>query len=177
MANFALGELLSPLDFEYLVRDLLSKDLAVELTAFAEGGDGGIDLRYSKILNDHHIVVQCKRQKSLSEEALLEERNKLEKLHLEKYYLAISSNCSVSKANLIVNLFAKWMENEAHIYDKARLNKLLDDHPDVLKHHYKLWINSSELFNSFINQSLIERSKSLFSNIKKEAKNFVKSSS
>ena len=48
MANFALGELLSPIDFEHLVRDLLSKDLSIELTTFAEGKDGGIDLRHSK---------------------------------------------------------------------------------------------------------------------------------
>lgn len=35
MANYPFEELLSPLDFEHLVRDLLSKDLGIELTAFA----------------------------------------------------------------------------------------------------------------------------------------------
>ena len=42
MANYDFQNLLSPLDFEHLVRDLLSKDLGIELSAFTEGKDGGI---------------------------------------------------------------------------------------------------------------------------------------
>ena len=47
MANYDFGNILSPLDFEHLVRDILSRDLDIELTSFSEGKDKGIDLRYS----------------------------------------------------------------------------------------------------------------------------------
>ncbi len=68
MADFALGELLSPIDFEHLVRDLLSRDLDVELTSFADGKDYGIDLRYANSKVNNGIVVQCKRQKAIGKE-------------------------------------------------------------------------------------------------------------
>jgi DNA polymerase III delta prime subunit len=174
MADFAFGELLSPIDFEHLVRDLLSKDLSVELTAFAEGGDGGIDLRYSKTINSNEIVVQCKRQKSIGKQILEAERDKLKLLKLKKYYLASSSDFSVQKTNQILEIFSKWMPNDKHIYSKNKLNILLDKHKEIFRRHYKLWINSSELFNSYINKSLIERSKFLFNSIKVESKYYVR---
>lgn len=177
MANFALGELLSPIDFEYLVRDLLSKDLSIELTAFAEGKDGGIDLRHSKTLDSNDVIVQCKRTKALSKETLINEKAKVQSLNPDKYYIATSSNVSVKKSEFILNTFSDWMENESNIYDKSRLNNLLDQNKDILRKHYKLWVNSSELFNEFINQSLIERSKSFFKTVKEDSKYFVKGES
>jgi len=177
MANFALGELLSPIDFEHLVRDLLSKDLSIELTAFAEGKDGGIDLRYSKSSHTNDIIVQCKRQNKISKSALEAEYKKLNNLKLKKYYIASSSDFSVNKTTEILSLFSKWMANDKHIYSKNRINKLLDNNEDILKKHYKLWINSSKLFDTFINKSLIERAKFLFKTIKTDGKFYVKNES
>ncbi|MGY3794666.1 nSTAND3 domain-containing NTPase [Aquimarina sp. 433] len=177
MADFALGELLSPIDFEHLIRDLLSKDLGVELTSFAEGPDGGIDLRHSMDKEDNQIVIQCKRTSQLSEKNLIKEQLKLESLKLNKYYLASSSDFSVKKTSQILTLFSKWMENESHIYGKSRINQLLDLHDDVLRKHYKLWINSSHLFNVFINNHLIQRAKFLFETIKTDSKYYVKNES
>ena len=72
MTNYDFENILSPIDFEYLIRDLLSAELNIELTAFAEGKDQGIDLRYSK-KNDSSIIVQCKRSKNISKATLEDE--------------------------------------------------------------------------------------------------------
>ena len=53
-------------EFEEFTKDLLSEEMGVSFQAFADGADGGIDLRYSACDNDRTIVVQCKRYKSVS---------------------------------------------------------------------------------------------------------------
>ena len=172
-ANFSFQEILSPYDFEILVRDLLSRDLDIELIAFAEGADRGIDLRYSTD-PDCTIVVQCKRTKDISKNQLELEAQKITKLAVAKYYLAVASELPVTKCDQILEIFSKWMSNDKHIYPKSRLNKLLDKYPEVLREHYKLWINSSELFDQFINNDLLGRSKFLREDIAQSLKYYVK---
>jgi DNA polymerase III delta prime subunit len=172
-ADFPFQEILSPYDFEILVRDLLSRDLNIELRAFAEGADRGIDLRYSTG-PDCTIVVQCKRTKDISKRQLELEAQKIAKLKVTKYYLAVASELSVTKCDQILEIFSKWMRDDRHIYPKSRLNKLLDEYPEVLRGHYKLWINSSELFDQFINNDLLGRSMFLREDIAKSLKYYVK---
>lgn len=176
MANYPFDELLSPLDFEYLIKDLLSRDLGVELTSFAEGKDKGIDLRFSKNKSEN-IIIQCKRVKSISKKQLLEELAKMNKLKFKKYYLVTSCNLSVAKTNLIKTIFKKWMKDDKNIYSKNRLNTLLESHKDIHQKHHKLWLNSSAIFNSLINQPLFERAKSLIIDLKKDYKYYVKNES
>lgn len=177
MANYDFQSLLSPLDFEHLVRDILSKDLGIELTAFAEGKDSGIDLRYSKSKKDS-IIVQCKRVKSISKEEIDEESKKIAKLNPKKYYFVVSCDLSVNKFNYIKETFKKWMkDDDSFIYTKAKLNTLLDTHKDIHQKNYKLWLNSSLIFNSLINQPLFERAKSLINDLKKDYKYYVRNES
>ncbi len=177
MADFSLQELLSPIDFEHLIRDLLSKELSVELTAFAEGADQGVDLRYSKGASREDIVVQCKRQKSISREVLLEEKKKMEELVVSEYYLATSGDLSKRKTDFILDTFSEWMSDDSSIFSKSRINQLLEVHPDILRQHYKLWINSSSIFQSLVNSSLIERASFLITNLKENYKYYVKGES
>jgi hypothetical protein len=177
MANYDFQSLLSPLDFEHLVRDLLSQDLGIELTAFAEGKDSGIDLRYSKSKKDS-IIVQCKRVKSISKEQIDEESRKITKLNPKKYYFVVSCDLSVNKFNYIKETFKKWMkDDDSFIYTKAKLNTLLDTYKDIHQKNYKLWLNSSLIFNSLINQPLFERAKSLINDLKKDYKYYVRNES
>jgi len=176
MANYSFEDLLSPLDFEHLVRDILSQDLVVELNAFAEGTDKGVDLRYSKSTKND-IIVQCKRVKNITKVLIDSEYDKIKKLNPKKYYLAISSDLSVSKIDYIKDTFQEWMSGDNNIYAKSRLNKLLDDYPEIHQKNYKLWINSSEVFNIIINKPLFERAKSLINDIKNDYKFYVKNES
>jgi len=88
-ANFDFNSLLSPYDFELLVKDLINRDLSIQLSDFGEGPDYGIDLRFSKT-SDNDFIVQCKRTKSISKKILLEEFGKISKLKPTKYFLAFS---------------------------------------------------------------------------------------
>jgi len=176
MANYTFEDLLSPLDFEHLIRDLLSKDLGTELSAFAEGKDKGIDLRYSKGA-ENNIIVQCKRVKTISKTQIDKERDNVKELNPLNYYFAISSEPSVSKVDFIKTSFKEWMSGDENIYTKSRLNKLLDDYPEIHQRNYKLWINSSEMFGSIINNPLFERAKSLINDLKNDYKFYVKNES
>lgn len=176
MANYVFEELLSPLDFEHLVQDLLSEDLGFQLTAFAEGRDGGIDLRYS-CNKKKNIVVQCKRVKTISRKQLEEEAKKLKKLKLEVYYLVFSSDLSVGKFDMIKEIFGEWISSDKNIYQRNRLNDLLDKHETIHRKHYKLWLNSANVFNNIINQPLFERANALVTTIKKNYKYYVKNES
>jgi hypothetical protein len=173
MASYTFEELLSPIDFEHLVRDLLSQDLKVELSAFAEGKDSGIDLRYAKI-NHNEIVVQCKRTKTISKSQLLIEAEKVAKIKPDNYYLVTSCDLSTKKVDQIKEVLKEWIKDDLNIYSKNRLNKLLDKHPDILQKHYKLWLNSAVIFNTLINLPLYERAKALVNDIKTNYKFFVK---
>ncbi len=176
MANYSFVDLLSPLDFEYLVRDLLSRDLNKEFMAFAEGKDKGTDLRYSKSKRNN-IIVQCKRVKAISKKELDEEVVKIQKINPKKYYLAFACDISVDFTDHILKQFSSWMTDDKNIYTKNRLNDLLDKHRDILQKHYKLWLNSAIIFNSIINQPLFERAKSLIADIKRDYKYYVRNES
>ena len=175
-SDFPFQELLSPYDFEILVRDLLSRELGIKFRAFAEGPDGGVDLRYSAD-QSNTVVVQCKRMSQISKQRLESEYRKIDKLNIEKYYLAVASELSPAKCDQIVDIFSKWMEDDRQIYSKSKLNQLLDRFPEVLKEHYKLWINSSQIFDQFINNDVLGRSTFLKENVSKSLKYYVKNSS
>jgi len=53
---------LSGIEFERLCKDILEKDLSVRLEIFAEGRDGGTDLRTWP--GGKQLIVQCKRWRS-----------------------------------------------------------------------------------------------------------------
>ena len=172
-ANYDFQTLLSPNDFEILIRDLLSRELEIELRAFSEGADQGVDLRYS-IDPSNTTVVQCKRTKSITEKKLELEARKVAKLAVVNYYLAISSELSLKKTDQILRVFSRWVKHDGHIYSKGRINGLLDKYPEALRENYKLWIGSSEIFDQFINNDLLGRSKFLKEDIAKSIKYFVK---
>lgn len=177
MANYDFQSLLSPIDFEHLVKDLLSKDLNINLNSFAEGKDKGIDLRYS-IDDKKSLIVQCKRVKSISNDVIDSEFEKVKKLNPKKYYLVFSIDLSVDKINYIKEKFKNWMKGkDDFIYTKSRLNDLLDVHQEVLRKNYKLWINSAAVFNTIINQPLYERAKSLINDIQRNNKFYVRNES
>lgn len=176
MTNYDFQTILSPLDFEYLVRDLLSKELDIEFTAFAEGKDSGIDLRYANN-KSKKTIVQCKRVKSISKAQILSELSKIKKLNPSKYYFVVSCDLSPDKFDFIKDTFGDWMEDDAYIYTRSKLNQLLEKHKSIHQRHYKLWLNTATIFNDLINTPLFERAKSLITDLKKDYKYYVKNDS
>lgn len=177
MANYDFQTLLSPIDFEHLVRDLLSRQLDIELSTFAEGADNGIDIRYCSS-PDNSIVVQCKRMKSVTKEIIDKEYEKVVKLNPNHYYFVCSNELSVSKVDYIKKKFERWMKgSDEFIYYNSKLNHLLEEFQDVHQKHYKLWLHSSSMFNAIINQPLYERAKSLINDIRRNNVFYVRNES
>lgn len=176
MTNYDFQNILSPLDFEHLVRDLLSKELEIELTTFAEGKDSGIDLRYSKGEKEN-VIVQCKRVKTLSKKQIQSELLKIKKLNPTKYFFVVSVDLSPDMFDFIQSTFKDWMETDENIYTRSKLNQLLDKHKSIHQRHFKLWLNTSSIFNDIINTPLFERAKSLITDLKKDYKYYVKNDS
>lgn len=177
MANYDFQALLSALDFEHLVRDLLSRDLNIELNTFSEGKDKGIDLRHSTNTTKQ-IIVQCKRVKNLDKADIDAEYVKIKTLNPKKYYFVCSKDLSVELFDYIKKVFKKWMkDDDSFIYTRNRLNQLLDTHIDIHQKNHKLWLNSSTIFNTLINQPLFQRAKALVSDLKKDNIFYVKNDS
>ncbi len=176
MANYDLENLLSPLDFEHLMNDIISRDLNIKLISFGEGVDAGIDLRYSKN-QDSTIVVQCKRNKYIAKNVLELEEDKIRKINPTSYYLALSCDITPAKMDQIKSIFREWMVGDENIYTRSRINDLLDKYPDIHRKNYKLWLNSATMLGSIVNHHLYDRSKALIQDIKKSIKYYVKNPS
>lgn len=141
-------------EFEEFTKDLLSEEMGMPFQAFADGADGGIDLRYSASGNDRTIIVQCKRYKSVSGlmANLAKERLKLDKMNPapKRYILSVSLDLTESKIDDIVTLFAPYIKQSSDVLTPKQLNSLLHKHPDVEKRHYKLWIASSNVLQTIL---------------------------
>ena len=63
MLNYDFQNLLSSFEFECFSRDILNAHEGLNLASFAEGRDGGIDLRYTYGRDSKTVIVQAKRYK------------------------------------------------------------------------------------------------------------------
>ena len=102
MNNYNFVELLSPLRFEQISRDLLKSEYGV-FENFAEGKDNGIDFRYSASKNNI-LIVQCKRYKSFTNllSVLKKEINKIKKMKFSTYLLVTSLDLTVANKDRII---------------------------------------------------------------------------
>lgn len=141
-------------EFEEFTKDLLSEEMGVTFQAFADGADGGIDLRYSACDNDRTIVVQCKRYKSVSGlmANLAKERLKLDEMSPapKRYILSVSLDLTEGKIDDIVTLFSPYIKQSSDVLTPKQLNSLLHKHPSVEKRCYKLWIASSNVLQTIL---------------------------
>ena len=141
-------------EFEEFTKDLLSEEMSIPFQAFADGADGGVDLRHSAGDNDRTVIVQCKRYKSVSGlmANLAKERLKLDEMNPapERYILSVSLDLTESKIDDIVTLFSPYMKQSSDVLTPKQLNSLLHKHPDVEKRYYKLWIASSNVLQTIL---------------------------
>lgn len=178
MANYTF-ETLNDKDFEDLVRDLLQKELGITLESFKRGRDSGIDLRYSKpyaLKSD--IIIQAKHWYN---SGVLKLINYLEKTEFEKvkalnprrYILATSLSLTPNNKLKLIDIFKPFIISTSDIVDSELLNNLLKKYPDVEKNHFKLWLSSTSIFQSIINNSIKGRSEFFEQKIKDRISKFV----
>ena len=171
---------LNDVEFEYLCQDIMQSKLNTVLHRFARGQDGGIDLADN--VNTNNIIVQVKHYMNSSATQLVaslkNELDKVKKLTPKQYYICCSKELSPQKVNEIYNLFSDYMTSPSNIITLNDIDDFLTDpaNIEILKKHFKLWIESTEILQDIGNTNIFIDCESLLANIKNDEKLFVKTS-
>ncbi len=183
MADYDFSTLNST-DLEELVCDLLNADRPqnsdISYRTFKEGKDRGIDILHSTPKNQYEHVGQVKHFYRTGYNGLFkvlenEELDKVKLLKPNKYILATSVDLSVSNAEKIKKLFELYIHSLRDIYGKKDLNRLLEDHDQVLTNHYKLWFSDTSILSKILNSELEFRSSAFIeSEFKRRLRIYVK---
>lgn len=174
MLNYDFRNLLSAYEFECFTRDIINAHEGLDLGSFAEGRDGGIDLRYTSD-DGETIIVQAKRYKDYNDliAVLKKEVDKVNKLNPNRYIISTSVDLTANNKQCIIDLFHPFIKSENDILGKQDLNKLLALHPDIERQYYKLWLASTEVLNTIINKDICNWSEFELNEIKDTVKTYV----
>lgn len=177
MLNYAN---LNDVEFEYLCKDIMQKKLGIELHRFAKGRDGGIDL--ADDAHKKNIVIQVKHyMKTPAAQliaALKSEVPKVESIAPKEYYVCCSKELSPGKIDEIYKLFSAYMISSKNIITLNEIDDFLNDpsNIDVLKKHYKLWIESTGILQDISNNNIFIDCETLLADIENNERRFVKTS-
>ena len=174
MLNYDFRNLLSAYEFECFTRDIINAHEGLDLGSFAEGRDGGIDLRYT-CDDGETVIVQAKRYKDYNDliAVLKKEVDKVNKLNPNRYIISTSVDLTANNKQCIIDLFHPFIKCENDILGKQDLNKLLASHPDIERQYYKLWLASTEVLNTIINKDICNWSEFELNEIKDTVKTYV----
>jgi len=175
MNNYNFGELLSPLRFEQISRDLLSEREGVVFENFAEGIDKGIDFRYSKS-KDSVLIVQCKRYNNFNNliSTLKKEVEKIKRLSFATYLLVTSLDLTDNNKEKIVKVLENKIQPK-HIITRKDLNYLLgkpSNHHIEFKYP-ELWMKSINIHQKIFHLGFLEHSKFIADKMLSSLINFV----
>ncbi len=159
MTNYDFTNILSPIDFEILSKDLLEADLDIRLENFRDGRDKGIDLRYAPAKNSARkpsgskakwinsdqpeLIVQCKRYATFSslKSALKNvELEKIAKLNPKRYILTTSASLGPQQSDDLKSPLCPFIQSTGDIYGRERLNSILERNREIERRHLKLWV-------------------------------------
>lgn len=161
-------------EFECLTRDLLQKKEGCFVESFAEGRDGGIDMRFAPV-NGGESVVQVKRYKDLGSlmRNLKKEVPKVASLAPSRYILSVSVDLTPANKAQIRKMFEPYIKSGEDILGRSDLNNLIGQFPDVEKRYYKLWLASTAVLESFINKRIENWSAFRLEQIKQDVRRYV----
>lgn len=169
---------LNDVEFEYLCQDIMQKKLNTELHRFARGKDGGIDL--ADDVHSKNIIVQVKHYMASTVPQLMaklkEEADKVVKLSPKEYYICCSKELSPQKVDEIYQLFSGYMNSTANIITLNEIDDFLNapENIEILKKHYKLWIESTGILQEIGNTNVFVDCETLLADIENEKNLFVK---
>lgn len=171
---------LNDVEFEYLCQDIMQQKLDTELHRFARGKDGGIDL--TDDVHSKNIVVQVKHYMTSTVAQLMTslkgEVDKVAKLSPKEYYICCSKELSPQKVDEIYQLFSPYMSSASNVITLTDIDDFLNDpaNIEILKKHYKLWIESTGILQDLNNTNVFIDCETLLANIESEKNLFVKTS-
>ena len=166
---------LSPLDLERLARDLLQVEWDIRLESFKPGRDGGIDLRYVSGLDN--IIVQVKHYAHTGLSGLVrdlkKEDTKVNKLAPSRYAIVTSVPLSPMDKDKIIEALPSAPLAIDDVIGQDDLNNLLGLHPQIEKHHPKLWLTSSAVLDQVLHNAEVTRSEFEVKKIRQQIRRYV----
>ena len=168
---------LSDYEFERLCKDIMQKRLNCELHTFAQGRDGGIDITDDPVMN--HIVIQVKRITKGSfaglRRKLKDELDKVKQFKPDRYYICCSMKLTAANKKEIYEMFTPYMQSAGDILACSELNDFLEmaENAEIVRKHYKLWLDSTNVLNELLNQKIFIDCESLLYNMDEYQKEFV----
>ena len=168
---------LNDVEFEYLCKDIMQSKLKVELHSFARGKDKGIDLCDDVFSKD--IIIQVKHyvQSTTTQVvgAIKKEIKKVDELKPKQYYVCTSRALTPQNIKNIYDCFSAYMDSPNNIISVNEIDSFLND-PDnqsILKRHYKLWIESTNILQNALTNGVFVDCEVLLASIEKDKRFFV----
>lgn len=171
---------LNDVEFEYLCKDIMSRMLNVKLERFGSGRDDGIDLTDNSYRKS--IIVQVKHYTKTDVRGLInalkKEIPKIKSNNPDQYYICCSKELTPDNKCEIFALFSDFMESTANIISLVEINDFLDlpENADILKKHFKLWIESTNILTNALTNDVFIDSEGLLSDIEDDVRMFVETS-
>ncbi|MGW2766113.1 nSTAND3 domain-containing NTPase [Streptomyces sp. NPDC001275] len=166
---------LSDVEFEELVGDLLGAEHNTLVERFAAGADGGIDLRWTTPEGQH--IAQCKHYHRSSFAQLLtsakKEAQKVQKLKPVRYFFITTFDLSVSQKDRLHEIFKSWMKAPGDVLGGRDIDALITKHADVEHRHAKLWITTGMQLFWATHADIAHRSEALRQRIEKSMPRYV----
>ena len=151
-------------EFELLSKDILEHELGVSFQIFKKGKDKGIDLRYSSG-QENKIIVQAKHYinstyASLKYKLVKEEIIKIAELNPlpNRYIIFTSLSLSVSQVNELFELLRPFVKDTNDIYAQDRVIEMVKNNPKIEEKYYKLWLTSTNVLKTILNNAIKGRS-------------------
>ncbi|WP_434655669.1 hypothetical protein [Thermoanaerobacterium thermosaccharolyticum] len=156
MSNYDFHSCFSPREFEEFVRDVLEIKEKVQFEICAPGRDGGIELCHCEGTTKIIAQVKCYKENFNQLYSVLknQEKPKAKVLNPTRYILVTSQTLSLENKEKIFELFDGLIKTRDDIIDRIALNKLLeqDQYKNVERSHYKLWLNSTNVLTTLIEE-------------------------
>lgn len=171
-------EQLNPREFEELVTDLFREKLNTSVERFKDGKDLGVDSRFFDS-SDGEGIIQCKHYIKSGVNKLIsdlekKELPKIQALQPTRYIVATTSPLSRTNKQEIKRKLSPFILSETDIFGQEDLNDLLKEYPKIERAHYKLWLTSTNVLHTLLNNALLGRSKDHLQNtISKQSKFLV----
>lgn len=174
MLNYAN---LSDVDFEELAKDVMEQKLGIKLHTFAKGRDGGIDIVDDISQCNHLIQVKHYYKSNFSnlKSTLIKEAKNVNNLKPKQYYIFTSLSLTPKDINIIYDLFREYMKSPHHnIIHLNDIENFLNEHEDIIKKHYKLWLSYSGILDKIKSEDVVIDSDSLKCKIEEHNNMYVK---
>lgn len=164
-------------EFEVLVADLLAAEIGAPVERFKPGRDAGVDARWFSSPGNE-VIVQCKHWPRSSVAALIrkissEEKAKVIALNPSRYIFVCSLPLSRKNKGAIAEAFLPCVVSPDDVLGYEALQRLISNHEAVERKHYKLWLASSNVLVTLLNNSVLGRSADSIDHIRHALAKFV----